>query len=141
MPTPELAAAFQATTYRVLADGEAFDLRLGEANPAFSRWLKRRGTACWGIVTACNPGGRLTLDENPARHAMLREKIAADGWPYVTARNVADAGDWPDEAGFCVLGMDKSALLALGIEFGQAAIVYGGSDGAGGLVWSPDFQA
>lgn len=133
---PELEAAFCATTYCVEVGGEVFSLRIGEAHPAFSAWLKRQGAATWGIVTACNPGGRPTPDANTGRNRELRRLIEARGWRHVPACNRADAGDWPNEEGFCVLDADERLLGLLAAVFGQAAIVFGrADDGAGRLVW------
>jgi len=126
MRTPELEAAFLATTYRVEAGGEVFDLRIEEGHPAFSSWLKGQGILNWGIVTACNPGGKLTQGQNVARTLRLQH----------VACNRADAGTWPDEPGFCVFDADEKALCMLAIEFGQTAIVCGSADdGRGGIVW------
>lgn len=136
MRTPELEAAFRATTYRVDVGDEVFALRIGEAHPAFSSWLRRQGIVNWGIVTACNPGGRLAPDENAERSRCLEEALDERGWRHAPACNRADSGDWPDEVGFCVLGADEGALSRLAVAFGQAAIVVGvADDGAGQLVW------
>lgn len=134
--SPELERAFRATTYCVEAGGEVFSLRIGEAHPAFSAWLKQQGTATWGIVTACNPGGRPTPDTNVGRNRELQRLIEARGWRCVPACNRADAGDWPDEPGYCVLDVEAHELGSLAAAFGQAAIAFGhADDGAGRLVW------
>jgi hypothetical protein len=134
--TAELGAAFCATAYRVEAGDEVFSLRIGEVHADFSSWLKRQGAATWGIVTACNPGGRPTPDLNAGRNRALREAIDARGWRHVPTRNLADAGDWPDEPSYCVLDVEAHELGAVATAFGQAAIVFGSAhDGAGRLVW------
>lgn len=136
MWSPELENAFRATTYCVEAAGEAFALRIGQAHPEFSSWLERQGVATWGIVTACNPAGKPTPDLNAERNRALRELIEARGWSHVPACNCADAGNWPDEPGYCVLDVDVHELGFLAVAFGQAAIVFGRSDnGAGRLIW------
>lgn len=136
MRTPELEAAFRATTYRVDAEGEVFDLRIGQSNPAFSSWLKRRRISNWGVVTACNPGGNLAAEQNVARTRQLQERIAEHAWRHVAACNCADAGDWPDEPGFCIFDAEDKALHVLAVEFGQMAIVCGSADdGRGEIVW------
>ncbi len=133
---PELELAFRATTYRVEAGGGVFDLRIGEENPAFASWLMRQGVTSWGIVTACNPGSRLLQGQNAARTRRLQEEIAQRTWRHATACNCADAGNWPDEPGFCVFDADENALRLLAVKFGQTAIVCGSADdGRGEIVW------
>ena len=132
-----LDAAFRATTYRVETSDGAFDLRIGQAAPDFSGWLKQQGVSRWGIVTACNPGGALLpCGENALRHTALQARIAELGFRHVPASNHADAGDWPVEPGFCVLDQDEKQLLELAAGFGQSAIVCGQSGCAvARLVW------
>lgn len=138
MKTSSLAAAFLATTYRVDAGGEVFALRIGVPDPAFGCWLRKERVSCWGIVTACNPGGRLTPADNATRTDELRRRIVRLGWRHVPSCNVADAADWPDEPGFCVLDVGAAQLRMLAAVFGQSAIVFG-EDGEGGrLIWLED---
>lgn len=131
-----LENAFRATTYRVEAGGAVFELRIDEGHAAFSSWLKERGISNWGIVTACNPGGKLAPEPNVPRNLRLQERIVEHAWRHVPACNCADAGDWPDEPGFCVFDVEESALGRLAVEFGQTAIVCGSADdGRGKIVW------
>lgn len=131
-----LENAFRATTYRVDVGGEVFDLRVEEGHPAFSFWLKEQGISNWSIVTACNPGSKLAQGQNVASTLRLQEAIVERAWHHVTACNFADAGNWPDEPGFCVFDADEEALRMLAIEFGQTAIVRGSADdGRGEIVW------
>ena len=74
--------------------------------------------------------------ENAMRHAVLQARIVERGLRHVPASNHADAGDWPVEPGYCVLGADEKELLELAAEFGQSAIVCGQSGNAvARLVW------
>lgn len=135
MAIPNLDAAFRATTYRVLAEERPFDLRIGRPDPGFAAWLARQGATCWAILTACNPGGRLALSQNEARTADLLQRIRRRGWRHVAAVNHADTGDWPEEPGVCVFDIAVEEACALAAGFGQAAIVFGGADGKGELIW------
>ena len=136
MKTSRLEAAFLAITYRVETPEAIFDLRLGLPNPAFDTLLRQQGAASWGIVTACNPGGRLTPEENETRQAALLDRLNALGWCRFPASNHADFGKWPVEPGFCVLGVSEEALCQLAVEFAQAAIVFGqAGHGGGRLIW------
>ena len=134
-----LEAAFRATTYRVDAGAARFDLRVGNADPAFVAWLAQCGYARWAIMTACNPGGILSAERNPQRSLALHERIKQSGWRHVPAVNCADAPDWPDEPGFCIFDADERVSCELATGFGQAAIVCGSSDdGQVRLVWLQD---
>ena len=138
MNLQELEAAFRATTYRVASDGRLFDLRIDVSAPDFVEWLDQQGASSWGIVTACNPGGQLSVAENPARLRAFRQRLAERchrGWSCHQTIHRADSGRWPDEPGVCVLNASEDALLRLASEFGQVAIVFGAADGVGRLVW------
>ena len=136
MRSRQLEAAFLVTTYSVEAPEAKFDLRIGRGDFAFEAFLQRQGAASWGIVTACNPGGVLTLDDNAQRHAALLARLDGLGWRHFPASNHADSGEWPVEPGFCVLDASEQGLCRLAAEFGQAAIVFGQVGlGGGRLVW------
>ena len=136
MRTPQLEAAFLATTYRVEAPDAHFDLRIGWSDPEFDRFLMQQGASNWGIVTACNPGAILTPEQNVQRHAALQARVTALGWQHFPASNHADSGKWPVEPGFCVLDASEASLCRLATEFGQSAIVFGqAGQGGGRLVW------
>lgn len=135
MKTPTLEAAFRATTYRVETPEEGFNLRIGQAHRAFDCLLEKQGVSYWGIVTACNPGGVQTADQNAVRNEALLARIRASGWRYYFASNHADFGGWPVEPGFCVLGVDEAALRALAFDFAQLAIVVGEVGKGARLVW------
>jgi hypothetical protein len=134
--TTQLEAAFLATTYRVETPGARFDLRIGLPDQAFEAFLNQQGASSWGIVTACNPFGEPTLEENAQRHAALLARITALGLRYFSASNHADSGKWAVEPGFCVLDASEDELCRLAAGFGQAAIVFGQvGQGGGQLVW------
>jgi hypothetical protein len=121
MENTALEVAFLATTYRVVTPSATFNLRIGQSDPAFELFLRK-----WGIVTACNPGGNLVPDAkaNAAATKELATKIRAHGWLAFPSINHADAGDWPDEPGYCVLNAGEEALCELARELGQAAVVF-----------------
>ncbi len=136
MCSSQLEAAFFATTYRVEAPEANFDLRIGLPNQAFDTFLQQQGAVSWGIITACNPGGALTFEENPARQAALLGRLNALGWRHFPSSNHADSGKWPVEPGFCVLCISEEGLCQLAAEFAQAAIVFGQvGQGGGRLIW------
>jgi hypothetical protein len=134
MSRATLAAAFQATTYRVETPEGIFSLRIGTLDPVFDAFLLRHAVAAappagavgWAIVTAHNPGGLLGEDENRLRQKRLRQRILTAGWHFLPACNVADVNWLAGGAEFSAAGRrrrNKSVLLAA--EFGQLAVVFG----------------
>jgi len=139
MKDTRLEPAFLATTYRVVTPAGTFNLRIGTPDAAFESFLRRQRAVNWGIITACNPGGMRAPDPkaNDVATKRLAREIRAHGWLGFPSINRADAGDWPDEPGYCVLDAGESALLLLADEFGQAAFVFGEASGDGGqLIWT-----
>lgn len=93
-----------------------------------------------GIVTAFNPASQpRDEDENRRGNAALRDRIAAleSSVLRVLARAPGDDRAW-DEPGWCVTTADRDALVALGAEFGQNAIVWIGDAGEVSLVCTRD---
>jgi hypothetical protein len=139
MKDSKLEPAFLATSYRVVTPVATFNLRIGRPDAAFESFLRRQRAVNWGIITACNPGGILAPGPkaNELATRSLAGKIRACGWLGFPSINRADAGDWPDEPGYCVLDAGERALCVLATEFGQAAFVYGEAGGDGGqLIWT-----
>ena len=138
MENTALEAAFLATTYRVVTPSATFNLRVGQPDLAFEHFLRKWCAVDWGIITACNPGGKLASDAtaNAVATKALAKRIRAHGWLAFPSLNHADAVDWPDEAGYCVLNAGEEALCELARELGQAAVVFGEIGDCGGrLIW------
>ena len=144
-----LEASFRATTYRVTVPEGFFCLRIGVAHPAFDSFLLHRAPptlplgeqqreytagVCWGIVTAYNPGLLRSEDDNRLAQARLYERIAASGWPFLAACNLADGGSWPEEPSYLLLA-ETAEVASLGREFGQVAVVCGRTREAPQLIW------
>ncbi|MFZ4534828.1 DUF3293 domain-containing protein [Propionivibrio sp.] len=135
MRTDAIEAAFRATTYRVETIEGVFDLRIGELNSGFDDFLRKQGVSCWGLLTACNPGGVRCDAENPLRQTRLRERLQALGWPCLTACNLADDGLWPAEPGCLLLQVSEKEVCNLAAELFQLACVCGNIGAAPRLVW------
>ncbi|WP_374681912.1 DUF3293 domain-containing protein [Accumulibacter sp.] len=149
MSRAEIEAAFLATTYRVETPERSFDLRIGAVNAGFDEFLRRQSVSLgklaagpapmaigWGIVTAYNPGERLSEQQNEIRQRRLRERINASAGACFSASNLADAdAGWPVEPSYLVLPVDEQRLAALGREFCQLAVVYGETGLAPRLLW------
>lgn len=153
---PVLDRAFRATVYRVYgveseagaetraeegAEAGVFDLCIGEKHAAFDDFLHRRGVTHWAIVTACNPGAQChDAVFNAAAQGRLLARIQAAGWDCRPALNRAEQGTepgniWPDEPGWLLLGIDRTAACSLAADFGQLACVYGERGAAPMLLW------
>lgn len=132
----DLEASYRATTYRVFLPGGAVDLRIDQAEPRLADWLADSGCRCFAIVTAFNPGGlRLDNGANAERQAQLEcELLEGNYEPYV-AEHIADDAAWPVEESCFVPDFECEDASALGADFGQNAVICGGSDGVPRLIW------
>ncbi len=135
MRSDALDAAFRATTYRVESGEGVFELRIGIPNAAFDDFLRRRGVSRWGMITAYNPGGVRSYDENLLRHHRLLEQLQARGWSCLSTCNLADDGVWPEEPGFLILQVSETEACTLAAEFLQSACVCGDIGSTPRLVW------
>ncbi len=135
MPTAALESAFRATCYRVSTALGVFDLRVGMCDEAFERYLCQQGIADWGIVTAFNPGRRVSAAENRQAQMRLRDKLAASACFFLAACNLAEDGAWPPEESFFIASVNEDWLRALASEFSQLAFICGAAGAAPRLVW------
>lgn len=95
-----------------------------------------------GLLTAFNPGGQQQSgEENLARAAQLRARLAGLGLHWHPAANSAADGGWPEPS--CWLtDLDPDLLDGLAAEFGQAATVCVAADGIARLrLYQPDWRA
>jgi hypothetical protein len=134
--TIELESAYRATTYRLFLPGGSCELRAGVASETLRCWLETAGVTTFSILTAHNPGSRLTdPDENTQRQAQLECDLLELGYEPYAGENVATDEDWPAEESCFVPGISVAEAMALGGRYGQNAIVCGGADGLPELVW------
>lgn len=128
-------AAFRATTYRVDAGDALYELRVGVINDAFDACLRRRGVACWGLVTAYNPGA-LALDAaNHAAQNRLRDRLSALEWSSLPACNLPDDGISPIEPSFLLLEVSENEVRTLAAAFFQLAFLCANTGSAARLVY------
>ncbi|MBN8680973.1 MAG: DUF3293 domain-containing protein [Chitinophagales bacterium] len=120
-----LQAAYEQAEYRIFVSGEEWIMRQGEQHGELENWLEERGFVSLAIVTAYNPGSVLLEEaENRQRNAAMEQVLQELALPYGPALNQAPDGGW-QEPGFWVAGIGLEAAVALGREFGQAAIWWG----------------
>ncbi|MBS1770558.1 MAG: DUF3293 domain-containing protein [Acidobacteria bacterium] len=91
------------------------------------------------FVSACNPFGRQQDSEENIKatqelHAWLQEQAFAS----ITGRGVDEAGAWPAEESYLVLGADAALGRVLCVRFGQNAVLHSGAEGIPTLLLHPD---
>jgi hypothetical protein len=136
MSAHALEAAFRATSYRIATETGLFDLRIGENNPAFDAYLLAKNAACWGLITASNPGGVRCDADNPRQAQRLLGCLQALGHDFLSASHIADDGGWPEEKGFLVLQASEAEMRCLAADFSQLAFVWGTVGGKARLIWT-----
>lgn len=118
-------------------------LKVGQNEGPAQAWLAMHAKS-WCFITACNPASiALCEAENLARQENLRRQLETLGWPCLPAR--AEEPQAPSEtfteAGHLVLDQPLDQVVALGQEFGQNALLYGGEQQAARiLVLNPDWR-
>ncbi|RIX42476.1 MAG: DUF3293 domain-containing protein [Rhodocyclales bacterium GT-UBC] len=132
----ELEALFRATCYRVFLPGGHCDLRIGKESEVLRDWLETSGHACFSILTAYNPGAvEVDAASNAERQAQLECELLEGNYEPYAGENVADDDAWPTEESCFVPDLVPEDACALAEDFGQCAVVCGGSDGVPHLVW------
>ncbi len=122
----DLWEAYQRTEYRI----GAVILKVGEKSVG----LNAEGKP-WAYITAWNPGSEFLRESiNRSRQEALESKLHEEG--FACQRGVArdPLGQWPDEEGILVFGIDRQRAVELGREFGQSAILVGVGDSVVELV-------
>ena len=127
--------AYRRAFYRANAGGRIdIEIRVGRKTPALDDMLRRRGKRRWAFLTACNPGARLLgAAENRARTKALKFSLRRGGFLFFEGLRGSDAGDWPEDASFLVVGIARREADRLRRRFGQDAFVTGLLGGAARL--------
>lgn len=115
-PDPELELLYRAAVYEVALPAGRAAFRIGEGVPG--------APGPFAVVTAWNPGrARPGREENEARNRALRAEVERRGWQWLPAEGRSPDGAHR-EPSFAVFGATLEEALALGRQFGQAAIVW-----------------
>ncbi|MBN3762095.1 DUF3293 domain-containing protein [Burkholderia sp. Ac-20365] len=110
-------------------------LKIGEANTTLAAIHEMNGVQSSAFVTACNPFSELLDDAtNSDRQRMLAGELMQSGWRFIDGTGEHPSNDWPGEASFLVLGVSLEEATALGVGFGQNAVVWSGIDAVPQLV-------
>jgi hypothetical protein len=130
----ETIRAYRETHYRVRGSKPTV-LTIDAANTILAEMHESNCVASSGFVTACNPFSVLLDDAaNADRQRMLAREIERRGWRAVDGVGEHPSNDWPGEPSFLVFGLSLEDAKALGVEFGQNAVVWAGSDAVPRLV-------
>ncbi len=129
--SPALRAAYEAARYEVhVNDGRVFVLRHGNRHADFDAFLRQGhpDARSWAFVTAWNPySQRLSTVENAARQSELRAHVNAMGFVVLDGVGCDDGSDWREES-LVVVGTARADACALGVRFGQHAVLVGELD-------------
>lgn len=120
--------AYLGTEYRVLGRSP-FTLRIGVLSEALVRTHAAHGSECSAFLTACNPFSQ-TLDDaaNEARRSELERELVRRALPFIDGIGEHPSNGWPAEPSCLVLGIALDDAKALGVQFGQNAIVWSDAD-------------
>jgi len=139
--TPELEAAYRATTYRVFLPGGVFELRVEQPSPALAEWLAAERVPGFAVITAFNPGGRrLSDDDNLGRQSALECDLLEGNYEPYSAENRPDDAAAPVEESCFVPDITREDALALADDYEQNAILWGGADGIPRLAWTEELE-
>lgn len=134
--TSELEARYRATTYRVYLPGGYADLRIGQFNEKLNSWLAAADSPTFAIITAYNPGSQAVDGEkNAERQSQLECDLLEGNYEPYAGENVPDDDSGLVEESCFVADIALDDACALAEDYGQNAIVFGGTDGIPYLVW------
>ena len=103
-------------------------IHVGQTCPALDALLVELECTSWAYITAFNPRSfPLSEAENEAHQHELEETVRQLGHVMFQGKGISHDGAWPPEPSILVLGMHRAAAVALGLRFGQRAIVCGES--------------
>jgi hypothetical protein len=128
-PPPEplsddLIQAYRRAIFRVLPPAD-FVFRIGEPCAALDATMTGEDAKCAGFITASNPFS-LPQDDltNDQAHSRLIAAVEKLGLAWLPGEGCDAEGLWPAEQSLLALGASRSATMALGLRFGQNAVVW-----------------
>ncbi|TXI89008.1 MAG: DUF3293 domain-containing protein [Cupriavidus sp.] len=124
----DLVQAYLETHYQVQGSAPMV-LRVGEVNLALAALHAAAGVDCSAFITAWNP---LSVQQEPARNLALQQSLEhvlqQRGWRWINGVGQHPVNSRPGEESFLMLGVALDDARALGVQFGQNAIVWSGAD-------------
>lgn len=126
--SPKLRDAYQRTVFEVL-EPMKFVLRASVPSHELVTLYRQWGHQSAAVVTACNPfSAPQSAEQNRKQMLLLDAQIRAIGLAPLAAAGRDREGKWPPEESLLVLGLDLQPAVRLGVEFGQNAVLWAGSD-------------
>lgn len=138
-PVRTLGEAFLDTCYRIYLPTATADVRIGSKAQAVDDWVRAHAAASAAIITACNPRSRqLTRSANRRRQCALLHLLHGMNHPMLPGRNIAVAGDWPEEPSLVIAALSRGAARRLAARYKQHACVWLALGRPAELVWVRD---
>lgn len=132
----DLVAAYLRTDYRVDDRGYTFVMRVNERSEPLRACHASFAVECSAFITAWNPRSESqSLADNEAAMTRLEHRLASIQLQWLRGEGLDPTGEWPGEPSLLVLGLDEDAAIALGVEFGQNAVLCAASDATPRLVF------
>ncbi|MPW19275.1 DUF3293 domain-containing protein [Paraburkholderia sp. CNPSo 3157] len=110
-------------------------LKIGEYNALLAAIHDAHAVRSSAFITACNPFSRMLDDAaNVDRQLSLARELSQRGLTSIDGVGEHPSNGWPGEPSFLVLGVSVKDAKALGMQFGQNAVVWCGGDAVPQLV-------
>jgi hypothetical protein len=130
-----LESVYRATTFRVESPDGNIDVRIGEKHPLLDALLSQHCATEWAYITAWNPGSLPTsAKQNALAHVELLHIIRDLSFAYREGDGIPDNDGWAPERSVWIAGIGRAEAVAVGVRFGQNAIVVGTYGGIAELV-------
>lgn len=130
----ETIQAYLETEYFALGNTPT-TLRVGQANPELAALHNAHDVNCSAFVTASNPYSQnCSAEFNAASQEALARELKRLGLTVIEGIGEHPSNKWPGEASYLVPGLSLEAAKALGMQFGQNAIVWSAGDATPQLV-------
>lgn len=121
---PQLISAYRAARYRAFLPEKECVLRIDRFSAELKALMEQYECSSATLITACNPYSRVvdaTTNHAAQTRLFTRLKMLSD---IIFPTSAEDPlGEWPNEKGWLVLGVEAQQSCQLGIEFQQNAIV------------------
>ncbi|MEM5438871.1 DUF3293 domain-containing protein [Paraburkholderia diazotrophica] len=110
-------------------------LRIGEFNASLAAIHDAYAVRSSAFVTACNPLGQMLDDAaNVSLQIELARELSQRGFTFIDGIGKHPSNGWPGEPSFLMLGVSLQDAKALGLQFGQNAVVWCGGDAVPQLI-------
>ena len=109
----------------VVASQPPVTLIIGKQSKGLDALLKASQSQTAALITAFNPQGLILCDSvNRNNNQRLLEEIEVGHFSSLPAEGRSKTGDWPNEPGYLILGIDLHDAKRLGRAFNQNALLF-----------------